>query len=209
LSQRLGIPVKGYIASDYAGVIEALRSKNIDLAFVPPVGYVVASREAGCRIIAKDVWCGKTSFTGRSWVHYESHMQSLEELRGEDCCLHRSRIQLQVYLAHGHAHQGRLGRRPRSQDFCRDVLFAGSHDAALLALLNRHVDATASFDTAPEQYLNNPCRSDPTKQGLDEERIRWLSHVAEAEPIPETGISGRADRDSDMSRKVCDVLYEL
>jgi phosphonate transport system substrate-binding protein len=36
LSQRLGIPVKVYIASDYAEVIEASRSKNVDLAFVHP-----------------------------------------------------------------------------------------------------------------------------------------------------------------------------
>lgn len=36
LSQRLGIPVKVYIASDYAEMSKALRSKNVDLAFVHP-----------------------------------------------------------------------------------------------------------------------------------------------------------------------------
>jgi phosphonate transport system substrate-binding protein len=38
LTRLLGIPVKVYIASDYASVIEALRSRNVDLAFVHPVG---------------------------------------------------------------------------------------------------------------------------------------------------------------------------
>jgi hypothetical protein len=33
-----------YIASDYAGVIEAFRSKNVNQAFVLPVCYVVALR---------------------------------------------------------------------------------------------------------------------------------------------------------------------
>jgi ABC-type phosphate/phosphonate transport system substrate-binding protein len=39
---------------------------------------------------------------------------------------------------------------PNPKTVFRDVIFAGSHDAALLALLSRNVDAATSFDTAPE-----------------------------------------------------------
>ena len=41
-----GVPLRAQVASDYAGVIEALRSRRVDLAFVHPVGYVLARREA-------------------------------------------------------------------------------------------------------------------------------------------------------------------
>ena len=61
ITQLSGVPVKAIVASDYAGVIEALRSKRVDLAFVHPVGYVLAQREAGCRIMVRDVWQGKTA----------------------------------------------------------------------------------------------------------------------------------------------------
>ena len=44
-------------------VIEALRNRTADLAFVHPGGYVLASREARARIVVKNVWHGKTSFT--------------------------------------------------------------------------------------------------------------------------------------------------
>jgi phosphonate transport system substrate-binding protein len=174
LTQLVGTPVKVYIASDYAGVIEALRSQNVDLAFVHPVGYVLASREAGCRIIAKDIWHGKTNFTARFWVHQESHIQRLAELRGRtiafvDPASSSGYIYPMVLLIK----RGMIKNRAR-KTFFKEVVFAGSHDAALLALLNRDVDATASFDTASQQYLKAPCRAGATTQCPDEERIQQL-----------------------------------
>jgi len=209
LSTLVGTPVKVYIASDYAGVIEALRSKNVDLAFVHPVGYVLASREAGCRIIAKDVWHGKTSFTARIWVHKESHITSLEQLRGKtlafvDPASSSGYIYPMVMLMKRGLIQN---RDPKT--FFKEVVFAGSHDAALLALLNRRVDATASFDSAPQQYLQKPCPADPKQQCPDEERIRHLTHVAETEPIPEAGICGRPDLPPELVQKVQQALLAM
>jgi phosphonate transport system substrate-binding protein len=93
--------------------------------------------------------------------------------------------------------------------FFKEVLFSGSHDAALLALLNRNVDAIGSFDTAPQQYLKTPCRHDTTQQCADAERIRQLIYIAETEPIPEAGICGRADLDPALTRKVFDALMAM
>ncbi len=58
-------------------------------------------------------------------------------------------------------------------------MFAGTHEAALLALLNGSVDAVASFDLAPQQYLK------------DKEKVEKLTHVAETDPIPEAGMAVR------------------
>lgn len=205
----MGIPFKVYIASDYAGVIEALRSKRVDLAFVHPVGYVLASREAHCRIIAKDIWHGKTSFTARIWVRRDSNIASLEQLRGKtlafvDPASSSGYVYPMVMLM-------KLGlvsnRDPKT--FFKEVLFAGSHDAALLALLHRNVEAAASFDTAPQQYLKRPCPNDPTQQCPDEGRIGDLIHIAETEPIPEAGICARADLAPSITRKVSEALWAL
>src|SRR5512145_615213 len=82
LGKLVGIPVRVTVASDYAAVIEALRNRSADLAFVHPGGYVLASREAKARIVAKNLWHGKSSFTSRIYVRRESGITSLEELRG-------------------------------------------------------------------------------------------------------------------------------
>src|SRR5207253_8218958 len=65
LAKLYGAPVRVTVASDYAAVIEALRNRTADLAFVHPVGYVLASREAKARIVARNLWHGKSTFTSR------------------------------------------------------------------------------------------------------------------------------------------------
>src|SRR6266567_7894650 len=83
LARLSGVPVRAQVASDYAGVIEALRSRRVDLAFVHPVGYVLANREAGCQILVRDVWQGKTAYTARFYVRKDRGIQRVADLRGK------------------------------------------------------------------------------------------------------------------------------
>src|SRR5512132_1223164 len=68
LAGLVGMPVRVTVASDYAAVIEALRNRTADLAFVHPGGYVLASREARAMIVVRNLWHGKSSFTSRIYV---------------------------------------------------------------------------------------------------------------------------------------------
>ena len=43
LSKSLGMPVKPFVATDYNGVIEALRSKRLDIALLGPFSYILAT----------------------------------------------------------------------------------------------------------------------------------------------------------------------
>ncbi len=145
----------------------------------------------------------------RIWVHKDSRIDRPEALRGKtiafvDPASSSGYIYPMVMLIKRGLVQG---RDPKT--FFKEVLFAGSHDAALLALLNRNVAATASFDTAPQQYLKKPCRDDVTKQCPDEERIPQLTYIAETEPIPEAGICGRSELDPVLTRKVFDALMAM
>src|SRR5205809_508288 len=55
LGTLVGASVRVTVASDYAAVIEALRNRTADLAFVHPVGYVLANREAKATIVFREV----------------------------------------------------------------------------------------------------------------------------------------------------------
>ena len=197
LGKLVGQPIRLTVASDYAGVIEALRNKTADLAFVHPGGYVLANREAKAMIIAKDRWHGNTSYTSRIYVRKESGIKSLEELKGKtmafvDPASASGYIYPMVMLI-----QKGLVQNKDPKTFFRDVLFAGSHDAGLLALLNGHVDALASFDQAREQYLKDPAQR---------ERLVW---IAESLPIPEGGICGREGLDPAVVAKVRAALLQM
>jgi phosphonate transport system substrate-binding protein len=83
LGKLVGVPIRVTVASDYAAVVEALRNRTADLAFVHPAGYVLANREAKAMIVAKDQWHGNTSYTSRIYVRKESGLKTLDDLRGK------------------------------------------------------------------------------------------------------------------------------
>src|SRR4029453_2742737 len=78
LGKLVGLPIRVPVASGSAAVVEALRNRTADLAFVHPAGYVLANREAKAMIVAKDQWHGNTSYTSRIYVRKESGLKTLE-----------------------------------------------------------------------------------------------------------------------------------
>lgn len=197
LGRLTGIPVRVTVASDYAAVIEALRNRTADLAFVHPVGYVLASREAKAVIVVRNLWHGKSSFTARIYVRRDSGLKSLDDLRGKTMAF------IDPASSSGYTYpmvlliERGLVKNRDPKTFFREVVFAGSHDAGMRALLNGHVDALASFDMAREQYLTDPA---------ERERIVF---VAESPAIPEAGIAARAGLDPATFAKVREALLQI
>ncbi len=197
LGRLVGVPVRVTVASDYAAVIEALRNRTADLAFVHPVGYVLANREAKATIVARNLWHGKSAFTSRIFVRADSGLRRLEDLRGKtiafvDPASSSGYIYPMVLLI-----QRGLVQNRDPKTFFREVVFSGAHDASMRALQNGHVDAIASFDLAREQYLADP---------VERERVTW---VAETEHIPEAGIAARAGLDPAMFARIRAALLQI
>ena len=194
LGKKLGLPIKVYMPTDYLGVVEALRNKTADMAFVHPAGYVFSSREAKAQIIAVDVWHGKTSYTSRFFVRKDSNFKRLEDLRGKNIAfVDPGSTSGYVYPMVMLIKKGLVkDRDPKT--FFKEAMFAGTHEAALLALLNGSVDAVASFDLAPQQYLK------------EKERVEKLTYIAETDPIPEAGMCVREGLDPALVKKLHDAL---
>jgi len=197
LGKLYGAPIRVTVASDYAAVIEALRNRTADLAFVHPVGYVLASREARARIVARNLWHGKSSFTSRIYVRRDSGIKTLEDLRGKTIAF------VDPSSSSGYTYpmvlliQRGLVKDRDPKSFFREVMFAGAHDAAMRALVNGHVDAIASFDMAREQYLRDPAERDK------------VVFVAETPPIPEAGIAARDGLDVAVVERVRGALLQM
>ena len=197
LGKLVGVPIRVTVASDYAAVVEALRNRTADLAFVHPAGYVLANREAKAMIVAKDQWHGNTSYTSRIYVRKESGLKTLEELRGKTIAfVDPSSTSGYVYPMVMLIEKG-LVQNKDPKTFFKEFVFSGSHDAGLQALLNGHVDAFASFDQAREQYLKDPAQR---------EKLIW---VAESAPIPEGGICARDGLDPALFAKVRAALLSM
>src|SRR6266566_628519 len=179
LGRLVGASVRVTVASDYAAVVEALRNRTADLAFVHPVGYVLANREAKATIVARNLWHGKSSFTSRFFVRAGSGLRQLEDLRGKtiafvDPASSSGYIYPMVLLV-----KRGFVRNRDPKTFFKDALFAGTHEAALRAVLQGRVDAATTFDMAPQVHLKDPAL------------VAQLVSIAETPEIPEAGICAR------------------
>jgi len=197
LSRYLGTPVRVHVASDYAGVIEALRSQFVDVAFLTAVGYVLAARETGAEITVKALRGGRADYAARIFVLQESPITRVADLRGKtiafvDPASSSGYIYPMVLLVKAGLVQD---RDPRS--FFKESIFAGGHDAALLSVLNGSVDAAAAFDEAPERILKEP------------KKAARFRHIAETARIPNDGVAMRRGLGAEFKTRLTSALMAL
>ena len=181
-----GMRVVPFVASDYTGVIEAMKARKIDVAFFSPGAYVLAEKQARARSILRVVRGGRNIFYSAIITHRDSGVRSLAELKGK-------KFAFGDLLSLSGALYPRLmlldaGLDPK-RDF-RQVRWAGSHDLVVLAVLRREVDAGATF-----------ANDDLGKHGAWHQFLKQPSEVAQirplafSKPLPSDNVAVRDDLD--------------
>jgi phosphonate transport system substrate-binding protein len=200
LQKKLGIEVQPFVATDYTGVVEALRVGKLDIAFLTPASYVLAKNEANVRVVLKSERKGSPFYYAAIITRTDSGIKSLGDLRGK-------------VFAFGDPVSTSANVFPRKlfhdngidpvRDF-KHILYAGGHDAIVLAVLNRKVDAGATYanstdggDTAWARYLKNP------------EDVRKIRAIAYSEPIPADNLVFSADLDERLGKQIEETFIEL
>lgn len=200
LHKRLGMEVQPFVATDYTGVVEALRVNKLDIAFLTPASYVLARSEANVRVVLKSERKGNPYYYAAIITRADSGIKKLEDLRGKT-------------FAFGDPVSTSANVFPRKMfhergiDPVRDfkhILYSGGHDATVLAVLNRKVDAGATYanspdskDTAWMRYLKDP------------EDAKKIRAIAFSEPIPADNLVINGNLDEAIARKVEKIFLEL
>jgi phosphonate transport system substrate-binding protein len=142
LEQRLGRKVRAFVATDYAGVVEALRNETADVGFMGPLQYLLAHQQAGAAAILGEVYNGQPTYMARIFVRKDSGIRKLEELRGKTIAfvdpLSSSGY---LYPLETFRRAGLIANREAAEEFFRKIYFAGGDEQAIRAVLNKFVDA--------------------------------------------------------------------
>ncbi|MBI2361028.1 MAG: phosphate/phosphite/phosphonate ABC transporter substrate-binding protein [Deltaproteobacteria bacterium] len=200
LQKRLNMEVQPFVATDYTGVVEALRANKLDIAFLTPASYVLARREANVRVALKSQRGGNAYYYAAIITHADSDIRRLEDLRDKTFAFS------DPLSTSGHVFPRKMfkekGINP-VRDF-KSVIYSGGHDATVLAVLNRKVDAGATFANTPEgkdgawmQYLKDPA---------EQKRIRVIAY---SEPIPADNLVISANLDPALAKKIEQVFVDL
>jgi phosphonate transport system substrate-binding protein len=188
LQKSLQMEVKPFVATDYNGIIEALRSKKLDIALLGPFSYVLATTVADVEAFAL-LETQKQGATYRSVIiaRKDHGVASLKDLAGKTFAF------VDPSSTSGHlfpkAALIKAGYNPDT--FFSRVIFSGGHDASAIAVQNGKVDAAAIADALLETAYSRGM----LKQ--DEVAVVWTS-----EPIPGAPIVYRRDLPADLKAKI-------
>jgi phosphonate transport system substrate-binding protein len=200
LRQKLGMEIQPFVAADYTGIVEALRVKKLDVAFLAPASYVLAKNEANIKVILKSERKGIPYYYAAIITRADSGIKTLEDLRGRTFAFGDSLSTTGNVIP-------RKMLKERGIDPARDfkqILYAGAHDATVLAVFNGKVDAGATYANSPDsedtawiRYLKKP------------EDIRKIRAIAFSEPIPADNLVISVDLDDGVAKKIEELFIEL
>ena len=194
LEKKLERPVKVFTATDYAGVIEAMKRDKVDIAWFGPLSYVLAEKEADAEAFAVGVRksTGLSSYKSIFVVPGNSDIKSIKDLKGKNVAFvdpaSTSGGLVPTYLV-----KKQTGEMPK--EFFGKLSYAGGHDAAELAVKNKTLDAAADNDITYNKML---------KQGLISQESNRI--LVESEPLPGSPLSYRSELDESLKEKIKDTI---
>lgn len=138
-----GIVIDPFVATEYAGVIEALSADppKAHIASLATFAYILASERNVAEAELVSVRYGSPSYTGQIFTRVDSGINSLEDLRGKTFC-RPDPLSTSGWIIPSIELQA-SGIDP-DRDLA-EVVDAGSHDASVAGVYNGDCDAGSSF----------------------------------------------------------------
>ena len=197
LSRAIGVPVKPFFASDYAGIIEGMRFNKVQMAWYGNKAAIEAvdraNGEVFASVIDKD---GNPGYWSLLIVNKDSDIKSLDDLL-------KRRGQLTYGAGDPNSTSGTAvpgyylwaANKIEPKTFFKAVRVS-NHETNLLSVINKQVDVAVNNTEALERY-----RLSTGKDANDSVRILWKSPLIPADPLVM-----RTDLPADMKARIRDFF---
>lgn len=194
--EETGLVIEPVVATEYAGVIEALCSDppKAQIASLATFAYIVA-HERGCADVALvAVRFGNPYYTGQIFVRADSGIEKLEDLAGKTFCAvdptsTSGWIIPSIYLK-------AAGVDPETG--LAEVVYAGSHDAAVAGVYNGDCDAGAS-------YVDARTRIEEDYPDV----MEVIKIITVSDEIPNDGVQFNPDFPDDLRTLIVNALLAI
>ena len=196
LEGELSVPVRGFVASDHAAAIEALRNGDADVSFMGGLPYVLARHLAGAEVLLGEVYRGQPSYRARIFVRKDRGIASLEDLRGKTVAFADPVSESgYLYPLEIFVDAGLMERGADPQGFFKRVYFAGGYQQAIQAVANGFVDAAGVSQYA--ELL------------LDPGQLAEITWIAESRPIPSHAVVAGPALDPALKQTFVEAMLKL
>ena len=197
LSRAIGVPVKPFFASDYAGIIEGMRFNKVQLGWFGNKSAIEAvdraKGEVFASVIDKD---GNPGYWSLLIVNKDSNLKTLDDVLKNGGKL--SYGAGDPNSTSGTAVPGYYlwaANKIEPKTFFKTVR-ASNHEANLLSVINKQVDVAVNNTEALERY-----RLNTGKDANDSVRVLWKSPLIPADPLVM-----RTDLPADLKGRIRDFF---
>ena len=205
MSEQIGIPVKAFYATQYAGVIEAMRFGQVQLAWFGGRSYIEAHKRANAEVFAQTVNADSTKGYYSHLIMNKNHtdVAKAKSVGGDKYTIENA-ANLQFAFNDPNSTSGFLvpsyyvfaQNDVNPKEAFKRLIFAGNHEATALAIANNQVDvATNNSESMSRLEKINP-------QARENIEVVWTSVL-----IPSDPIAWRSDLPEELKAKLKDFFY--
>ncbi|MBI5140897.1 MAG: phosphate/phosphite/phosphonate ABC transporter substrate-binding protein [Nitrospirae bacterium] len=196
LHKKTGMKINFVILPRYGNILESFNEKKLDGAFWGSFTGALAITQLGVEPIARPVNPdGNSTYKGYIFVRKDSGIRNIAGMKGKSLAFVEKAttagymFPMAWFKKHGITDLGR---------YFREHYFAGSHDAAITAVLDRQVDIGCAKNTIFDMLA----QSDP--------RIKSeLMVIAESSPVPSNGLGLRKGISTDVKESIRKALLGM
>ena len=196
LGRKIGVPVRFTILSRYGNILERFEAERMDGAFFGSFTGALAIERLGVVPLARPVNLdGSSTYHGHVFVRKDSGIRTAADMRGKRMAfVDRATTAGYVFPLAWLREHG----IPRPDGFFSEYYFTGSHDAAVMAVLDRKADVGA----AKHSVFDRVRRENPRVE-------RELVILANSPPVPSNGLCVRRDMEPDLREAFRRALLDL
>ncbi|EHM10705.1 phosphate/phosphite/phosphonate ABC transporter, periplasmic binding protein [Thermanaerovibrio velox DSM 12556] len=192
LAGKLGKRCRLFVSHDYGSLGEGLKDGRFDVAWFSPLAYVVAAERVPMRVLGIPKVKGRPSYRGLIIARRDSGIKGLSDLKGRRFAF------VDASSGSGYLYP-RVLMSKSGLDPKRDlggVLFLGTHDRVIEAVLSGEVDAGATY-------------TDAWDGAAKKKDLSPLVVLATTEEIPKDAVAVLADLDGAEAERIAEALLSL
>lgn len=194
LEEELDRDVEGRVMTNFSGLVEALGNDQVHIGFIPAFGYVQATdRYDQVEAFAKSIRDGESSYRAQYTVRADSDIDSLEDLEGKIWAF-ADQGSTSAYLFPAAQLMDDYGVEDLETYFSNQIQ-TGSHDAALVTVLEGDADFATTFEDARTNIVED------YPEAMDD-----LVPLDFTEPIPNDTISANTNL---LSKEEVEQIKEI
>jgi phosphate/phosphite/phosphonate ABC transporter binding protein len=177
----IGYKARIIIVRNYDALSEAIERGIIDIGWFSPFAYVNAHEKCGVKPVVTPKVGGKSSYNGYIIARKDGNVKSINDLKGKSFG-YVDKNSASGYL---YARDSIKNNNMNPDTIFNKVIFLGNHDNVINAVIQREIDAGATYNEAFE------------KAKVSGVPVHELNIISKTEDIPKDALAARKDMPED------------